>query len=139
MLREGTMKNQEKGKKRALLARFSLDGHDRGLLSVMSSFRNRGIEVVYTYFSDPKELAKAAEQEDVDIIGISSSMGEHFYIASNLVKVLKEQKIEIPVIMGGVIPTRDIPELLDIGIKKVFKPGSAPGEIADFVFEMSKN
>ena len=61
------MKDQDKGKgkMRALLARFSLDGHDRGLLSVMSSFRDRGIEVVYTYFSDPKELAKAAEQEDV--------------------------------------------------------------------------
>ena len=143
MLREGTMKDQEKGKgkgkMRALLARFSLDGHDRGLLSVMSSFRDRGIEVVYTYFSDPKELTKAAEQEDVDIIGISSSMGEHFYIASNLVKVLNEQKIEIPVIMGGVIPTRDIPELLGMGIKKVFRPGSAPGEIVDFVFEISKN
>jgi len=139
MLREGTMKDQDKGKMRALLARFSLDGHDRGLLSVMSSFSDRGIEVVYTYFSDPKELAKAAEQEDVDVIGISSSMGEHFYIASNLLKVLNEQKIEIPVIMGGVIPTRDIPELLDIGVKKVFGPGSAPSEIVDFVFEMSKN
>ncbi|MDI6777126.1 MAG: hypothetical protein QMD03_07820 [Syntrophales bacterium] len=115
----------------------------------MSKKQDRGINVAAGFSlrlntSDRKTRnmeiwAINGEQEDVDVIGISSSMGEHLYIASNLVKALNEQKIEIPVIRGGVIPSRDIPELLDIGVKKVFGPGSAPSEIVDFAFEMSKN
>lgn len=126
-------KDQSKEKMKALMARFSLDGHDRGLLSVMNSFRDAGIEVVYTYFSDPRELAKIAEEEDADIIGITSSMGQHFYVASTVLESLNERKIDAPLIMGGVIPTRDIPQLLDMGIKKVFGPGSAPSDAIDFV------
>ena len=132
-------KDQRKEKMKVLMARFSLDGHDRGLLSIMSSFRDAGIEVVYIYFSDPKELAKVAEEEDADVIGITSSMGQHFYIASTLLNALNERKINAPVIIGGVIPTRDIPQLIDMGIKKVFGPGSAPRDAIDFVSGLSRN
>jgi len=130
-------KDRRKEKMKVLMARFSLDGHDRGLLSIMSSFRDAGIEVVYIYFSDPKELAKVAEEEDADVIGLTSSMGQHLYIASTLLKVLNERRINAPVIIGGVIPTRDVPELLDMGIKKVFGPGSAPRDAVDFVYGLS--
>ena len=126
-------KDEKKEKMKALMARFSLDGHDRGLLSVMSGFKDAGIEVVYTYFSDPKELAKVAEEEDADIVGITSSMGQHFYLASTLVEAFDERRLDAPLIMGGVIPTRDIPQLMDMGIKRVFGPGSAPSEAIDFV------
>ncbi|MFH1625978.1 MAG: cobalamin-dependent protein [Pseudomonadota bacterium] len=131
------VKDGSKEKVKTLMARFSLDGHDRGLLSLMSNFKDAGIEVVYTYFSDPKELAKVAQEEDADVIGVTSSMGQHFYVASTLLESLKERGVDTPVIMGGVIPTRDIPELLDIGIKKVFGPGSAPRDAVDFVFGLS--
>ena len=130
-------KDRRKEKMKVLMARFSLDGHDRGLLSIMSSFKDAGIEVVYIYFSDPKELAKVAEEEDADVIGITSSMGQHFYIASTLLKALNERRINAPVIIGGVIPTRDVPELLDMGIKKVFGPGSAPRDAVDFIYGLS--
>ncbi|HCX90836.1 MAG: methylmalonyl-CoA mutase [Deltaproteobacteria bacterium CG12_big_fil_rev_8_21_14_0_65_43_10] len=130
-------KDRRKEKMKVLMARFSLDGHDRGLLSIMSSFRDAGIEVVYIYFSDPKELAKVAEEEDADVIGLTSSMGQHLYIASTLLKVLNERRINAPVIIGGVIPTRDVPELLDMGIKKVFGPGSAPRDAVDFIYGLS--
>ena len=130
-------KDRRKEKMKVLMARFSLDGHDRGLLSIMSSFRDAGIEVVYIYFSDPKELAKVAEEEDADVIGLTSSMGQHLYIASTLLKVLNERRINAPVIIGGVIPTRDVPELLDMGIKKVFGPGSAPRDSVDFIYGLS--
>ena len=130
-------KNQGKEKIKALMARFSLDGHDRGLLSVMSSFKDAGIEVVFTYFSDPKELAKVAEEEDAGIIGVTSNMGQHFYVASTLLESLNERNINTPVMMGGVIPSRDIPQLMELGIKRVFGPGSAPKEAVDFVFGLS--
>ncbi len=130
-------KNQSKGNIKVLMARFSLDGHDRGLLSVMSSFRDAGIEVVYIYFSDSKELAKVAQEEDANIIGVTSSMGQHFFIASTLLDALDERGIIMPVIMGGVIPTRDVPSLLDLGIRKVFGPGSAPKDAIDFVMGLS--
>lgn len=132
-------KDHRKEKKKVLMARFSLDGHDRGLLSIMNSFKDAGIEVVYVYFSDSKELAKVAEEEDADVIGVTSSMGQHFYVASTLLNALKERRINAPVIMGGVIPTRDVPQLIDIGIKKVFGPGSTPREAVDFVSGVSKN
>ncbi|MBI4618905.1 MAG: cobalamin B12-binding domain-containing protein [Desulfobacterales bacterium] len=130
-------KDQRKEKMKVLMARFSLDGHDRGLLSIMSSFRDAGIEVVYIYFSDPKELAKVAEEEDADVIGLTSSMGQHLYIASTLLNALNERRINAPVIIGGVIPTRDVPQLIDMGIKKVFGPGSAPRDAIDFVYGLS--
>ena len=131
-------KDQGREKMKALMARFSLDGHDRGLLSVMNGFRDAGIEVVYTYFSDPNELAKVAEEEDADVIGITSSMGQHFYVASTVTESFRDRKIEAPIIMGGVIPTKDIPQLMDLGIKKVFGPGSAPTDAIEYVSELSK-
>ena len=121
------------------MARFSLDGHDRGLLSVMNSFKDAGIEVVYTYFSYPHELAKVAQEEDTDVIGVTSSMGQHFYVASTLLEALNERGIDVPIIMGGVIPTRDVSQLMDMGIRKVFGPGSAPGEAIDFVTGLPKS
>lgn len=130
-------KDQSKGNIKALMARFSLDGHDRGLLSVMSSLKDAGIEVVYTYFSDSKELAKVAQEEDANIIGVTSSMGQHFYIASTLLDAMDERGITMPIIMGGVIPTKDVPRLLDMGIRKVFGPGSAPQDAIDFIAGLS--
>jgi len=129
--------NQNREKVKALMARFSLDGHDRGLLSVMSSFRNAGIEVVFTYFSDPKELAKVAEEEDADVVGITCSMGQHLFVASTVLESFNERKIDAPLIMGGVIPSGDIPQLLNMGIKKVFGPGSAPSDAVDYVSGLS--
>jgi len=133
--------SNDQGKKniKAVMARFSLDGHDRGLLSIMSNFKDAGIEVVFTYFSDPRELVKVVEEEDADVLGITSSMGQHFYVASTLLEALKERRINTPVIMGGVIPTRDVPQLEDMGVKKVFGPGSAPRDAIDFVSMLSKN
>ena len=130
--------NQRKEKTKALMARFSLDGHDRGLLSVMSSFKDAGIEVVYTYFSDPHELAKVAQEEDTDVIGVTSSMGQHFYVASTLLEALNERGINVPIIMGGVIPTRDVAQLMDMGIRRVFGPGSAPSDAVHFISELPK-
>jgi len=124
---------QNKGKIRVLFARSALDGHDRGIKSVISRCRDGGIEIVYIYFYDPKEVMVAAAQENVDVIGITSSIGQHLYVISELEKDMEEEKVDIPVIIGGVIPATDVPKLMDRGVKKVFGPGSTPEEVVSFI------
>ncbi len=127
---------QQRGKIRILFARSALDGHDRGVINVISRCRDKGMEVIYIYFYDPKEVVIAAAQENVDAIGITSSIGQHLYVISELKKGLEEEKVDIPVIIGGVIPTVDIPKLLEMGVKRVFGPGSTPIEVADFLSKL---
>jgi len=94
------------------------------------------MEVIYIYFYDPKEVVIAAVQENVDAIGITSSIGQHLYVISELKKGLEEEKVDIPVIIGGVIPTVDEPKLLEMGVKRVFGPGSTPIEAVDFLSKL---
>ncbi len=122
---------------KVLLARFALDGHDRGIITIINACREKGMEVIYIHFSDPKEIVKSAMEEDVDVIGITSSMGQHLYIAAKLAKALAEDKVDIPVIIGGVIPTIDVPKLEDWGIKKVFGPGTSPEEAVNFISQLT--
>jgi methylmalonyl-CoA mutase C-terminal domain/subunit len=125
-------------KARVLVGRFTLDGHDRGVLTVIHALRNAGMEVIYTHFSNPKEIARSAVQEDVDVIGITSSMGEHSMICSLLLEELGKEKANIPVIVGGVIPSSDVPVLLDLGVKRVFGPGASPGEAVAFASQLAR-
>jgi methylmalonyl-CoA mutase C-terminal domain/subunit len=131
----GPRKNQ---KPRILVARFSLDGHDRGILTVMHALRNAGMEIVYIFFSDPKEIVKVAIEEAVDVIGVTSSQGEHLLVCSRLMDELNKQKTDIPVIIGGVIPSMDVQKLLDMGIKRVFGPGSKPADAVSFISRIMK-
>jgi methylmalonyl-CoA mutase C-terminal domain/subunit len=121
---------------RILIARFSLDGHDRGILTVMHALRNAGMEIVYIFFSDPKEIVKVAIEEAVDVIGVTSSQGEHLLVCSQLMDELNKQKTDVPVIIGGVIPSVDVQKLLDMGIKRVFGPGSKPSDAVSFISQI---
>jgi len=67
------------------------------------------------------------------IWGITSSIGQHLYVISELEKDMEEEKVDIPVIIGGVIPATDVPKLMDRGVKKVFGPGSTPEEVVSFI------
>jgi methylmalonyl-CoA mutase C-terminal domain len=127
----------KKEKNKVLFARSALDGHDRGVINVMSRCRDEGIEVVYIYYYDPHEVMKAAMQEDVDVIAITSSLGQHFYVISELKKALVQEKINIPVIIGGVIPGVDAPKLVDMGVKGIFGPGSTAEEAVSFISQIA--
>ena len=121
---------------RVLLTRHLLEGHDMGLRSVVNGCREAGIEVVYyPRFMDFNEVVKVAEEEDVDMIGISSSSGAHLHLSEGMISALKQRNMETAVIIGGVIPDKDIFMLKESGIKGIFGPGSTPGEVADFIFE----
>ena len=120
--------------KTVLLAKSCLDGHDRGVRTVARVLRDGGTEVILMRFETPEEVIKAAEQEDVDVVGISSSIGGHNYILPEIVNGLRQKGMEnVLVIAGGVIPQYDIPGLLDAGVARVFGPGTSLDSITDFV------
>ncbi len=125
-------------KPRVLFCRYTVDGHDRGLLTVMTRCRDAGIEVIYIHFHEIQEITRAAMQEDVDVIGITSSMGEHFFVVKELIQLLQDSNYVIPVIIGGVIPTVDISGLMEMGVKGVFGPGSSPDEAVETITGLSK-
>lgn len=112
---------------RILVAKPGLDGHDRGAKVVAQALRDAGMEVIYTGLHQTiDQIINAALQEDVDVIGLSIMSGAHLPICEKLVKKMKEKKLDdILVVVGGVIPKRDISPLQKIGIQGIF-PGGTP-------------
>lgn len=123
---------------RVLIAKPGLDGHDRGALVIAQALRDHGMEVIYTGLRQtPIQIIQAAIQEDVDVIGLSSLSGAHNSLFPKVVAGLKERDADdIPVIGGGVIPSEDIPFLLEKGIKKVFTSGSSTESLALYIKEL---
>ncbi len=128
----------EKKVYRVLIGKPGLDGHDRGAKCIARALRDSGFEVVYTGIRrTPEEIAMAAIQEDVDVVGLSSLSGAHMELFSEVVEALKKHGAEdIPVIGGGIIPEEDIEELEKRGIKKVFTPGTPMEEIIETFREL---
>ncbi|MDQ0350932.1 methylmalonyl-CoA mutase C-terminal domain/subunit [Alkalibacillus filiformis] len=120
---------------RVLIAKPGLDGHDRGALIIAQALRDHGMEVIYTGLrQSPAQIAQAAIQEDVDVVGLSSLSGGHKTLFPKVVEALKEKDAEdIPVIGGGVIPDEDIAYLLEQGVQKIFTPGTPTTETVDFI------
>ena len=112
---------------RILVAKPGLDGHDRGAKVVAQALRDAGMEVIYTGLHQTiDQITNTAIQEDVDVIGLSIMSGAHLPICEKLKKEMKKKKInDIMVVVGGVIPKRDIPKLKKIGIEGIF-PGGTP-------------
>ncbi len=113
-------------KKRVLVGKPGLDGHDRGAKFLAQALRDAGFEVVYTGIRrSPEEIAAAAIQEDVDALGLSSLSGAHMRLFPAVVEALaKAGAPEIPVLGGGVIPDEDILALKAAGIVEIFTPGT---------------
>ena len=125
---------QEK-KIRVLIAKPGLDGHERGARVVVYGLRDAGFEVIYTGLRQtPDQIASAAVQEDVNIVGLSILSGAHLSLSKKVLeKMNKLGAGDIPVIVGGVIPEKDIRELKEIGVAEVFTAGASILKIADFI------
>ena len=121
-------------KKRVLLGKLGLDAHDIGVKTVARWLRDAGMEVIYTGpFQTPEKIISTAIQEDVDMIGISFSGGEHLIYTPRIVSVMKKEKFEAPIVLGGVIPQQDMAELKQMGAAAVFAAGSSSAEMLDFI------
>jgi methylmalonyl-CoA mutase cobalamin-binding domain/chain len=115
---------------RILVAKVGLDGHDRGVKVVARMLRDAGYEVVYTgLFQTPDTVAAAAVDEDVDAIGLSMLSGAHLTLAPAVVDRVRAAGVDIPVIVGGIVPGADIDELLCAGVAAVLTPGATADEV----------
>ena len=120
---------------RVLVAKIGLDGHDRGAKVIATSLRDAGMEVIYTGLRQtPEMVVNAALQEDVDAIGISILSGAHMTVFPRVMALLKEKGMDdVLVTGGGIIPEDDMKRLNDIGVGKLFAPGTTTGEIATYI------
>jgi methylmalonyl-CoA mutase C-terminal domain/subunit len=120
---------------KVLIAKPGLDGHDRGAKVVAHALKEAGMEVIYTgLHKTVDQIVRVAIQEDVDVIGLSIMSGAHIPIAEKIVKKVREEGIEDKmVVVGGVIPHRDIAKLKELGMQGVFPGGTPFVEIVDFL------
>jgi len=125
---------------RVLVAKPGLDGHDRGAKVIARALRDAGMEVIYTGIRQTAEqIANAAIQEAVDIVGLSSLSGAHNALFPKVVQILKEKGAEdIIVFGGGIIPVDDIPVLKKAGIREIFQPGASTEDIIKYINETVK-
>ena len=119
---------------RVLVAKVGLDGHDRGAKVVARILRDAGMEVIYAGLRQtPAMIASAAEQEDVDVVGLSMHNGAHLTLAPAVVDALRNAGLDTPVVVGGIVPDVDIERLLEKGIAAVLGPGASNEEVVETV------
>lgn len=113
------------GQRRILLAKTGLDCHDTGIVTVAQRLRDAGYEVIYLgLHNSVEQLAKAAVEEGVDLIGVSYLSGQHMTQMRRLLEAMSAAGLRIPVICGGVIPQDDAAELRAMGVAAVVAPGT---------------
>lgn len=120
---------------RVLVAKVGLDGHDRGAKVIATSLRDAGMEVIYTGLRQtPEMVVNTALQEDVDAIGVSILSGAHNTVFPKILKLLKENKMDDVLLTGGgIIPADDMKKLNEMGVGKLFSPGTNTSEIANYI------
>ncbi|OGP65914.1 MAG: methylmalonyl-CoA mutase [Deltaproteobacteria bacterium RBG_13_53_10] len=122
---------------RVLIAKPGLDGHDRGAKVIARALRDAGMEVIYTGIRQtPEQIANAAIQEGVDIVGLSSLSGAHITLFPRVAEILKQKGAgDIHIFGGGIIPVDDIPVLKNAGIREIFQPGTSTEDIITYIRE----
>ncbi len=120
---------------RVLVAKPGLDGHDRGAKVIARALRDAGMEVIYTGLRQtPEMIVSAALQEDVDAVGISILSGAHRTLCPRIVNLMRENGMDDTLILvGGIVPDEDIPELKANGVSEVFLPGTSTEDIVKFI------
>ena len=120
---------------RVLVAKVGLDGHDRGAKVIATSLRDAGMEVIYTGLRQtPEMVVNTALQEDVDAIGVSILSGAHMTVFPKIIALLKEKEMnDVLLTGGGIIPEEDMKQLSEMGVGKLFAPGTTTTEIANYI------
>ena len=122
---------------RIVMAKPGLDGHDRGIKVLAAAYRDAGMEVIYLGLRQtPEMIVSAALQEDADVIALSSLNNAHMNIFPNILNLMKENKMnDMLLIGGGIIPKKEMKELENLGVGKLFGPGTPVKETADFIID----
>ena len=123
-----------------LLAKLGLDGHDRGVKVIARAFRDAGMEVVYLGMRvSSDQVAIAALQEDVDVIGISILSGAHMRLIPRLIEALNQRGVnDVLLLVGGTIPDEDVEPLQAMGVDGVFPVGVFTQTMIDFIESRAK-
>ena len=117
---------------RILIAKPGLDGHDRGAKVVARALMDAGMEVIYTGLRQTVDsIINTAIQEDVDLIALSILSGAHLSVCERLFKKMRDMGMDVPVVVGGIIPEEDVEELKKMGVKEVFGPGTSIKRIVE--------
>jgi len=119
---------------RVVLAKLGFDGHDRGIKIVARILRDAGMEVIYLGLRQSyKNVVNAVEQEDADAVGLSMHNASHMTLGPKMVDALAEAGLEVPVIVGGIVPEEDVQPLMDKGVAVILGPGASAEEVAQAV------
>jgi methylmalonyl-CoA mutase, C-terminal domain len=125
---------------RVLVAKVGLDGHDRGAKVIATALRDAGMEVIYTGLRQtPEMVVNAALQEDADAIGISILSGAHNTVFPKVIALMKAKGMDDVLLTGGgIIPEDDMKTLQEMGVGRLFAPGTPTSEIAGYIKEWVK-
>lgn len=120
---------------RVLVAKVGLDGHDRGAKVIATALRDAGMEVIYTGLRQtPEMVVNAALQEDVDAIGVSILSGAHLTVFPKIIALMKQKEMnDVLLTGGGIIPEEDMNTLNEMGVGKLFAPGTSTNSIAAYI------
>ena len=124
---------------RVVLAKVGLDGHDRGIKVVARALRDAGMQVIYAgLWQTPEAVVRAVADEDADWLGLSLLSGAHVTLVPRVLQLLREAGLaHVGVLVGGIIPEGDIPKLRQMGVARIFGPGTSLPEIVTFLQERS--
>src|SRR5262245_53453795 len=120
---------------RIVLAKVGLDGHDRGIKVVARALRDAGLHVIYAgLWQTPEAVVRTVADEDADWLGLSLLSGAHMTLVPRVLEALRAAKLDkVGVLVGGIIPETDVPKLLEMGVARVFGPGTSLDEIIAYL------
>jgi methylmalonyl-CoA mutase cobalamin-binding domain/chain len=120
---------------RIVLAKVGLDGHDRGIQIVARGLRDAGFHVIYSgLWQTPEAVVRTVADEDADWLGLSLLSGAHMTLVPRVLELLRQEGLgDVGVMVGGIVPEADVEKLTQMGIGKIFGPGTAISEIVDFL------
>ena len=125
---------------RVLITKIGLDGHDRGSRLVAGFLRDAGLEVIYTGpWQEIPSLVSQAVEEDVDVIGISSLATDHLLVPKLMEALRKSNMLDVVVVVGGIVPEKEVPILMDAGVAEIFHPGCSRDHIVERILTLITN
>src|SRR5580700_5206747 len=116
---------------RIVLAKVGLDGHDRGIKVVARALRDAGMHIIYAgLWQTPEGVVRTVADEDADWVGLSLLSGAHMTLVPRVLGLLRQAGLgHVGLLVGGIIPEADVPKLRDMGVARIFGPGTPLDDI----------